>query len=256
MTESAREREQRLRQSYTKHAALAEHYRSEDRIRSLIHYFTSLVEDPRRDPIPFREVLAEGFRLHYISPPIDSFEALAAWVAGPLSSVVASTHAISDVVVTRLRRSRLLGNARHAIRSPVSRRQRHRKPQHPDLDRRRRRAASALRASRRSRSSASTFAGSERGAPHDGNPGARRGTRATRARFREPECLAPRAVLADRRRIAGAHEGARTAGPGWRSRRVCARPRASRRADRKSGGLSAERRAADNPRRPRSRSSR
>ena len=102
MTESAREREQRLRRSYTKHAALAEHYRAEDRIRSLVHYFTSLVEDPRRDPIPFREVLAEGFRLHYISPPIDTFEALAAWVAGPLSCVVASTHAISDVVVTQL----------------------------------------------------------------------------------------------------------------------------------------------------------
>jgi len=102
MTESAREREQRLRQSYTKHAALAEHYRSENRIRSLVHYFTSLVEDPRRDPVAFREVLAAGFRLHYIEPPIDSYDALAAWVAGPLSSVVASTHAISDLVVSRL----------------------------------------------------------------------------------------------------------------------------------------------------------
>ena len=102
MTESASELEQRLRQSYAQHAALAEHYRSANRILSLVHYFTSLVEDPRRDPIPFREVLAEGFRLHYVEPPIDSFEALAAWVAGPLSSVVASTHAISDLVATRL----------------------------------------------------------------------------------------------------------------------------------------------------------
>lgn len=110
MTESAHEREQRLRQSYLKHAALADQYRAgavgpayaQNRIRSLVHRFTSLVEDPRRDPQPFRELLAPGFHLHYIEPPIDSFDALAAWVAGPLSSVVASTHIIANIGLERL----------------------------------------------------------------------------------------------------------------------------------------------------------
>jgi len=75
---------------------------AENRIRSLVHYFTALVENPGRDPQPFRELLAEGFRLHYIDPPIDSFDALATWVAGPLSSVVASNHVVSDIDLEEL----------------------------------------------------------------------------------------------------------------------------------------------------------
>lgn len=74
----------------------------ENRVRSLVHYFTALVENPGRDPLPFRELLAPGFRLHFAAPPIDSFDALTAWVAGPLSSVVASTHVISGVALERL----------------------------------------------------------------------------------------------------------------------------------------------------------
>lgn len=74
----------------------------ENRLRSLVHYFTALVENPRRDPQPFRELLAPGFRLHFTEPPLASLDALAAWVAGPLSSVVASTHAISGIALERL----------------------------------------------------------------------------------------------------------------------------------------------------------
>lgn len=69
------------------------------RVRSLVHYFTALVEDPRRDPKPFAELLADPFRLEYLEAPIDTLETLASWVAGPLSSVLASSHTISDLRV-------------------------------------------------------------------------------------------------------------------------------------------------------------
>lgn len=69
------------------------------RVRSLVHYFTALVEDPRRDAKPFAELLADPFRLDYLDPPLDTLDALASWVAGPLSSVLASSHSISDLRV-------------------------------------------------------------------------------------------------------------------------------------------------------------
>jgi hypothetical protein len=74
----------------------------ENRIRSLIHYFIALVEHPRHDPQPFRELLADPFSLNLVEPPIDSFAALSAWVAGPLSSVVAMKHVVGDLTLQRL----------------------------------------------------------------------------------------------------------------------------------------------------------
>lgn len=68
-----------------------------NRLLSLIHYFTSLVENPARDPTPFRELLTENFALHYVDPPISSLAMLDDWVTGRLASVVASNHMIHDV---------------------------------------------------------------------------------------------------------------------------------------------------------------
>lgn len=68
-----------------------------NRLLSLIHYFTSLVENPARDPGPFRELLADNFALHYVDPPISNFAMLDDWVTGRLASVVASNHRIHDV---------------------------------------------------------------------------------------------------------------------------------------------------------------
>ena len=75
---------------------------AENRVRSLVHCFTALVENPARDPAPFHELLAAEFCLHYTDPPIDTLAALAAWVAGPLSSVVASSHVVSGIRVEDL----------------------------------------------------------------------------------------------------------------------------------------------------------
>lgn len=68
-----------------------------NRLLSLIHYFTSLVENPARDPAPFHEVLTDNFALHYIDPPVSTHAMLDDWVTGRLASVVASNHRIHDV---------------------------------------------------------------------------------------------------------------------------------------------------------------
>lgn len=71
---------------------------AENRARSTIHYFIALVEDPARDPEPFFELLAPGYSLHYTPEPVTDAAALRAWVAGALSSVVASEHVIHEVL--------------------------------------------------------------------------------------------------------------------------------------------------------------
>jgi len=68
-----------------------------NRVMSLIHHFTSLVENPARDPDPFRELLVDDFALHYVDPPVAGWAMLDDWVTGRLASVVASQHLIHDV---------------------------------------------------------------------------------------------------------------------------------------------------------------
>jgi hypothetical protein len=68
-----------------------------NRLLSLVHYFTSLVENPARDSVPFREVLTDDFALHYVEPPVSTHAMLDAWVTGRLASVIASNHVIHDV---------------------------------------------------------------------------------------------------------------------------------------------------------------
>lgn len=67
-----------------------------NRMRSLVHYWLALIEDPSRNPEPVREILADGFSLNFSSGAITDFDGFKAWLAGPGSSVVASTHEIGD----------------------------------------------------------------------------------------------------------------------------------------------------------------
>jgi len=72
----------------------------ENRVRSLAHAWLSFIEDPARDPEPFRALLADDFVLNFSSGPVTDFAAFEAWLAGPASQVAASTHTIEAFSVT------------------------------------------------------------------------------------------------------------------------------------------------------------
>lgn len=70
-----------------------------NRVRSLAHYWLALIEDPARNAEPVREILAKDFVLNFSSGAITDFDGFAAWLAGPGSQVVASTHIMSNFAV-------------------------------------------------------------------------------------------------------------------------------------------------------------
>lgn len=68
----------------------------ENRLLALVHYWLALIEDPARDPEPVRALLADGFNLNFSTGTISDFDGFKAWLAGPASQVVASTHVLSN----------------------------------------------------------------------------------------------------------------------------------------------------------------
>lgn len=70
----------------------------ENRLLSLIHYWMALVEHPDREAEPFREILAPELDILFSQEgeTITDFDRLAAWVAGPASSVSASKHHVHN----------------------------------------------------------------------------------------------------------------------------------------------------------------
>jgi hypothetical protein len=68
----------------------------ENRLRSLLHYWLALIEDPARTSAPFMEILADGFQLNFTSGVISDADSFDAWVKGPASSVAASKHDLED----------------------------------------------------------------------------------------------------------------------------------------------------------------
>ncbi|WFE89583.1 hypothetical protein K1718_26095 [Roseibium porphyridii] len=75
---------------------------AENRLRSLVHYWLALIEDPSRNPEPVQEILADDFSLNFSSGAITDFDGFKAWLAGPASQVAASTHVISNFAVEDL----------------------------------------------------------------------------------------------------------------------------------------------------------
>lgn len=71
----------------------------ENRVKSLVHYYLAVIEDPGRDPEPMRELLETDFSLNFSSGAITDFDGFAAWLAGPASQVDASTHIMSNFSV-------------------------------------------------------------------------------------------------------------------------------------------------------------
>lgn len=74
----------------------------ENRLLALVHYWLALIEDPARDPEPVRELLADNFSLNFSSGAVTDFDGFKAWLAGPASQVVASTHVLSNFSYTEL----------------------------------------------------------------------------------------------------------------------------------------------------------
>jgi hypothetical protein len=68
----------------------------ENRVLSLMHYWLALIEDPKRNLGPFKEILADGFELQFSSDKINDFQAFEKWFRGPASAVAASTHVIDN----------------------------------------------------------------------------------------------------------------------------------------------------------------
>lgn len=69
---------------------------AENRLLSLIHYWLTLIENPERNLTPFKEILADNFKLNFSSGEITDFSGFEKWFRGPASSVSASTHILSN----------------------------------------------------------------------------------------------------------------------------------------------------------------
>lgn len=69
---------------------------AENRLLSMMHYYLAIIEDPKRDAEPMREVFHPEFRLNFSSGPITTFDGFKAWLAGPGSQIAASTHVIRN----------------------------------------------------------------------------------------------------------------------------------------------------------------
>jgi len=69
---------------------------AQNRLRSLVHYWLALIEDPVRNADPVEEILASNFSLNFSSGAITDFDGFREWLAGPGSQIAASTHRVSN----------------------------------------------------------------------------------------------------------------------------------------------------------------
>ncbi|MFY0597748.1 MAG: hypothetical protein JXQ85_15060 [Cognatishimia sp.] len=74
----------------------------ENRVRSLVHRWLTIIENPVRDPEGFKEILAANPEINFSSGLIQDYDGLAAWLAGPGSQVAASTHIVKDLTVAEI----------------------------------------------------------------------------------------------------------------------------------------------------------
>ncbi|WP_068319046.1 hypothetical protein [Polycladidibacter hongkongensis] len=67
-----------------------------NRLRSLVHYWLALIENPNRNVSSFEEVLTPEFSLDFGREPLTSLDDVASWLTGRVSAVSASRHEVSD----------------------------------------------------------------------------------------------------------------------------------------------------------------
>lgn len=83
----------------------------QNRLASLVNYWIALVEHPGRDPEPFREILAPELDIKFSAEgdTYTSYDDIATWVTGPVSSLPATRHVISPVSYS------VLGDGRYEL---------------------------------------------------------------------------------------------------------------------------------------------
>ncbi len=72
------------------------------RLLSVNHRWHVLVEDPKRTPEPFKEIISDDFVMEYGHGAVRSYEELVDWVKGSASSVSASRHDLVGLKCERL----------------------------------------------------------------------------------------------------------------------------------------------------------
>ena len=67
---------------------------------SVNHRWHTLVEDPKRTPEPFREIIGDDFTMEYGHGAVRSYDELSDWVYGSASSINASRHDLESFTWT------------------------------------------------------------------------------------------------------------------------------------------------------------
>lgn len=80
----------------------------QNRLTALVAQWIHLVENPARNAEPFKEILAPQLDIKFSeqSPLITTYDEIAAWVAGPVSSLPATRHEIGTVSYSELEKGR------------------------------------------------------------------------------------------------------------------------------------------------------
>jgi hypothetical protein len=75
---------------------------SENRIKSLLHYWLALIENPARDAAAFAEIFADGFSFNAMGKSIVSLDDLLSWILGTGTSFANSAHEIANFSVREI----------------------------------------------------------------------------------------------------------------------------------------------------------
>jgi hypothetical protein len=72
---------------------------SENRIKSLLHYWLALIENPARDAAAFAEIFADGFSFNAMGRSIASPDEFRGWILGAGASFATSAHEVASFSV-------------------------------------------------------------------------------------------------------------------------------------------------------------
>jgi hypothetical protein len=68
-----------------------------NRARSLVYYYLALIDNPKRNAEPFREILADNFALKFSVGKLDTFEKFKSWYDRSTAPVKVSSHTLNSM---------------------------------------------------------------------------------------------------------------------------------------------------------------